>query len=144
MRGCSSCSGLFVSESAICSSLILVGVDDTDEQGVPGVNAGHLQISAWHSLHTSFSMFWDILISLKAISRSKLAQRLWISLLYWIPALYLAVGSGTKGLLAACVPSVRLVVPGSWVRCMCSSHVYVVTLPGQLFMTSMRAVVPGT
>ena len=143
MRGCSSCSGLFVSKSGICSSLILVGVDDTDEHSIPGVNAGHLQISVWHWLHTSFSMFLDILISLKVISRSKLVQHLWISLLYWIPALYLMVGSGMKCLLAACAPSIRLVVPGSWVRCMSSSHVYIIILPGRLFTTSMRAVVPG-
>ena len=57
MRGCSSCNGLVATKSGICWSLILVGVDDADEHGVPGVNAGHLQISAWHWLHTSFSMF---------------------------------------------------------------------------------------
>ena len=80
--------GPFATNSGICSSLVLVGVDDTDEHDVPGVNAGHQQNSALHCLHTCFSMFCDILISLNAISKSKLAQRLWISLLYWIPALY--------------------------------------------------------
>ena len=54
---CISGSGLFGTNSGICSSLILVGVDDTDEHGIPGVNAGHLQNSAWHSVHTTFSMF---------------------------------------------------------------------------------------
>ena len=96
----------------MCSSLILVGVDDADEHGIPGMNARHLQISDRHCAHTSFLMFSDILISLKAASRSKLAQRLCISLLYWICALYFVVGSGTKRLLAACAPSVRLIVPG--------------------------------
>ena len=48
---------LSATKSGICSSLILVGVDDADEHGVPGVNAGHLQVSDWHCAHTSFSMF---------------------------------------------------------------------------------------
>ena len=43
---CSCCTGLSVTNLGICSSLVLVGVDDTDEQGVPGLNAGHRQNSA--------------------------------------------------------------------------------------------------
>ena len=42
MRGCSSCNVLVATKSGICSSLILVGIDDADEHGIPGVNAGHL------------------------------------------------------------------------------------------------------
>ena len=57
MRGCNSCNGLVATKSGICSLLILVGIDDADEHSIPSVNAGHLQISAWHWLHTSFSMF---------------------------------------------------------------------------------------
>ena len=45
---CTSGNSLFGTNSGICSSLILVGVDDTDEHGVPGINAGHLQNLAWH------------------------------------------------------------------------------------------------
>ena len=62
--------------SGISPSLVLIGVDDTDEHGVPGVNAGHLQNSALHSLHTSFSMFCEIVMCLMVVSKSKLAQRL--------------------------------------------------------------------
>ena len=112
-EGCSSCSSLSGTKLGIGWSLILVGVDDADEHGIPGVNAGHLQVSDRHCSHTSFSMFGDILISLKAASRSKLVQHLCISLLYWIPVLYFAVGSGTKSLLAVCAPSIWLIVPGS-------------------------------
>ena len=142
MGGCNSCSSLSATKSGICSSLILVGVDDADEHGIPGVNAGHLQVSDQHCVHTSFSMFSDILISLKAASRSKLAQRLCISLLYWIPVLYFVVGPGMKCLLAAGVPSVRLIVPGSGVRCISRSHGYIVVLSLQQFTTSVWAVVP--
>ena len=70
-EGCSSCSGLSGTKSGSGSSLILVGIDDADEHGVPGMNAGHLQVSNRHCSHTSFSMFGDILISLKAASISK-------------------------------------------------------------------------
>ena len=35
------------------SLLILVGVDDAEEHGIPGMNAGHLHFSLWHSLHNS-------------------------------------------------------------------------------------------
>ena len=55
--GCHSFSGLSATKSGNCSSQILVGVDDADEHGVPGVNAGHLQVSDRHCAHTSFSMF---------------------------------------------------------------------------------------
>ena len=48
-----------------------------------------------------------------------------------------------KSLLAPCAPSVQLVVPGSWVRCISSSHVYIVILSVRLFTTSMRVVVPS-
>ena len=92
---------------------MLIGIDDTDDDSVLGVNAGHPQNSALHCLHTCFSMSCDILISLNVISKSKLAQRLWISLLYWIPALNFSVDPGMKSLLAASAPSVWLVVPGS-------------------------------
>ena len=48
------CTGLFATNSGICSSLVLIGVDDADEHGVPGVNAGHRQNSALHSLAQLF------------------------------------------------------------------------------------------
>ena len=66
------CTGLFATNSGICSSLVLIGVDDADEHGIPGVNAGHRQNSALHSLHNCFSMFCEIWICLKAASKSKL------------------------------------------------------------------------
>ena len=57
LGGCSTCSGLFFTKSGICSSLILVGIEDADEHGIPGVNAGHLHLSVWHCAHTSILMF---------------------------------------------------------------------------------------
>ena len=66
------CTGLFATNSGICSSLVLIGVDDADEHGVLGVNTGHRQNSALHSLHTCFSMSREIWICLKAASKSKL------------------------------------------------------------------------
>ena len=45
--GYSTYSGLFSTRSGISSwpLLILVGIDDAEEHGVPGVNAGHLHLS---------------------------------------------------------------------------------------------------
>ena len=47
MAGYSTCSGLFSTRSGISSwsLLVLVGVDDAEEHGIPGVNAGHLHFS---------------------------------------------------------------------------------------------------
>ena len=56
----SCCTGLFATNSGICLSLVLVGIDDIDEHGVPGINAGHRQNSALHSLHNCFSMSREI------------------------------------------------------------------------------------
>ena len=117
------CTGLFATNSGICSSLVLIGVDDADEHGISGVNAGHRQNSALHSLHNCFSMFCEIWICLKAVSKSKLAPRLSISLLYRVPTLHFSVGSGTKRLLTSSAPSVWLTVPGPGVRRISRSHV---------------------
>ena len=70
-------------------------------------------------------------------------QHLCKSLLYRVPALQLVVCSGTESLLAPCAPSVRLIVPGSWVWCISTSHIYVVILSVWLSMTSIWAVAPS-
>ena len=80
---------------------------------------------------------------LKATSKSKLVQRLCKSLLYQVPALQLMECSGTESLLAPCAPSVRLIVPGPWVWCISTSHIYVVILSVRLFTTSVWAVAPS-
>ena len=112
----STCSGLFSTRSGMSSwSLLgLVGIVDAEEHGIPGMNAGHLHFSVRHSVHNSSWMFWDILICLNTVSKSKLAQCLCKSLRYWVPALPLAVCSGTESLLAPCALSIRLIFPGSW------------------------------
>ena len=53
--GYSTCSGLCSTSSGISSwsLLILVGIDDAEEHGIPGMNAGHLHLSVWHSVHNS-------------------------------------------------------------------------------------------
>ena len=38
------------------SLLILVGIDDAEEHGIPGMNAGHLHLSVRHSVHNSGCM----------------------------------------------------------------------------------------
>ena len=60
---------------------MLVGVDDADVHGVPDVNAGHLQNSVLHSLHTCFTISHEMFICLKVASKSKLVQHLSMSLL---------------------------------------------------------------
>ena len=42
---------------SLWSLLVLVRVDDAEEHGIPGVNAGHLHFSVRHSVHNSGSMF---------------------------------------------------------------------------------------
>ena len=70
-------------------------------------------------------------------------QRLCKSLRYRVPALPLAVCSGTESPLAPCVPSVRLIFPGSWVWCIAASHIYVVILSMRLFTSSVWVVAPS-
>ena len=68
--------GVFSTNLGISSSsmLISVGIDDAEEHGVPGVNAGHVHFSVLHSLHKYSLMSCEIVICLKAVSKSRLAQ----------------------------------------------------------------------
>ena len=88
-------------------------------------------------------MFWHILICLNAVSKSRLVQCLCKSLRYRVPTLPLAICSGMESLLAPCVPSIRLIFPGSWVWCIAASHIYVVILSVQLFPSSVWVVGPS-
>ena len=139
------CTGLFSTNSGICSSLVLIGVYDADEHGIPGVNAGHWQNTNLHSLHTCFSMSREIWICLKAASKSKLAPRLAMSLLERVPTLDFSVGSGTKRLLTSSAPSIWLIVPRSGIRFISRSHICCTLLSKLLlFRRSSWTVSPWT
>ena len=75
--GYNCCNGVSGTKSGISSWSLstLVGVDDADEHGVSGVNAGHWHFCFWQSEHSSGFTVCDIFILLNAVSKSRQALR---------------------------------------------------------------------
>ena len=67
-----------------------------------------------------------ICMLLNAVSKWRLAECRCTSLQYLVTMLPLPVGSGSKGLLAACVSSVLLAFPWPWIRHIAVSHCNVI------------------
>ena len=88
----------------------LIGVDDADEHGVSGMNAGHWHFCFRQSEHSSGFTVDDIFILLKAVSKSRLALRR-NKLRYVVSSLPFLVCSCTEHFLASHSPAVWLVLP---------------------------------
>ena len=89
----------------------LIGVDDADEHGVSGVNAGHWHFCFRQSIQSSGFTVVDIFIRLKAVSKSRLALRR-KRLRYVVSSLPFTVCSCAERFLASRSPAVWLVLPG--------------------------------
>ena len=75
MGGYKLCSGVLGTSSGISSSSVsgLVGIEDAEQHGISGVNAGHWHFSLLQSWHKTGFISFDNFILLKAVSKSKLA-----------------------------------------------------------------------